>query len=114
MGIETFNDTATIANGASLSDIVHLQQRRLFGIQMPAAWTAANLTFQGSYDGTTYNDLYDDAGTEVSVTAAASRFIIMVTPAKFLGIQRLKIRSGTTGVAVNQGAERLIRVISIA
>ena len=40
--------SATIANGASLSGAVYVGNRRLIGIQMPAAWTAAVLTFQVS------------------------------------------------------------------
>lgn len=113
MGIETSTDIATIANGASLSAAVHLHANRLFAIQMPASWTAANLTFQGSFDGTTYADLYDDTGTEVTVTAAASRFILLSTPAMFFGLQRIKVRSGTTGSPVNQGGAREVELIMI-
>lgn len=113
-GIETYNDTATIANGESLSTVVHLGQRRMFGLQLPTI-TSAVLTFSVSYDGETYVDLYDDAGTEVSLTVSTgARFVVFSTPAKFLGVQRLKIRSGTSGTPVNQGAERLIRVVSLA
>jgi hypothetical protein len=105
-------EPATIANGAALSDAVHLHGLALFALQMPASWTAADLTFQGSVDGTTYADVYDEAGDEVTVPAAAARFILL-DPAKFLGLQRLKIRSGTTGVPVNQGAARTIQVIAV-
>lgn len=112
MGIWTSTLSATIANGASLSGVVHLGVERLFALQMPSAWTTADLTFQGSYDGSTYADVYDEFGSEVTVSAGASRFIIL-DPAKFLGLQKLKIRSGTTGAAVNQGAERTIRAIVV-
>lgn len=112
MSIETITLTATIANGAALSGAIHLRTHRLFALQMPADWTAADLTFQGSFDGTTYADVYDEDDAEVVVEAAAARFIIL-DPAKFLGLQRLKIRSGTTGSPVNQGAARDIAVIGI-
>jgi hypothetical protein len=112
MSIETITLTAAIANAASLSDAIHLRTHRLFALQMPGTWTAADLTFQGSYDGTTYADVYDEDGAEVTVEADASRFIIL-DPAKFLGLQRLKIRSGTTGSPVNQGGARSIQVIGI-
>lgn len=104
-------ETATIANGASLSAAVNIAHMDLFAIEMPAAWTAASLTFQGSYDGTTYSDLYDDAGNEVTFTVDASRYVLIRTPAQFFGLKKLKVRSGTTGSAVNQGAARSINLI---
>ena len=113
MSIMTIAITATIANGAAVSDAMHLAAMRLFAIQMPATWTTADLTFQGSFDGTTYADVYDELGTEVTVDAAAARFIIL-DPAKFLGLQKFKIRSGTTGSPVNQGGARLIQVIGVS
>ncbi len=101
--------TATIANGESLSDALDLKGYGLTGFQMPTSWTTANLTFQVSVDGTTYQNLYDDLGNEVTVTAAASRFI-RVDPALFVGFEKIKVRSGTSGSAVNQAAARSIVV----
>lgn len=100
----------TIANGASLSGSVYVNERTVVGLEMPAAWTAASITFQASQDDTTYNDVYDNDGTELTVTAAASRYIIL-SPAKFVGAKYLKVRSGTSGSAVNQGAARVINVV---
>lgn len=111
--------TATIANGASLSGAIDMNRIRssaegmgghgihLAAIQMPSAWTAANITFQGSVDGSTYYDLYDQYGTEILVTAAASR-VILLDLSMFAGINFVKLRSGTTGTAVNQAADRAI------
>lgn len=102
--------TATIANAASLSDAIHLAGGRLVGLQMPAAWTAAGITLQASFDGTTYADVYTSTGTEFSITTDASRFVLL-DPTTLIGAQRIKLRSGTAGTPVNQLAERLIRVI---
>lgn len=104
------NPVATIANGQSLSDAIDLGGLRLVSIVMPSAWTAANLTFQVSHDGTTYNNLYDAGGSEVTTTAAASRYIYL-DPAFWSGIRFLKVRSGTSGAAVAQGAERLVTLV---
>jgi hypothetical protein len=103
--------TATIANGASLSDAVNIAHADLFAIEMPAAWTAASMTFQGSYDGSTYSDLYDDAGTEIAFTVDASRYVLIRTPAQFFGLKKLKVRSGASASAVNQGGARTINLI---
>jgi hypothetical protein len=99
---------ATIAVGATgLSQAILLGGKRICGVIMPAAWTAANLTFQGSVDGTTFFDMYDEAGAEISITAAASRYIGCDALALELsGVEYLKVRSGTTGTPVNQAAAR--------
>ena len=43
--------SVTIASGASLSAATDLGPYRVFAVVMPASWTTANLTFQGSSDG---------------------------------------------------------------
>jgi len=104
--------SAVITNGASLSTAIDLGITRLSRIAMPASWTAANLTFQVSDDGVTYRNLYDSAGTEVQVTAAASRSISLHSLyALFQDVRWLKIRSGTSAAAVNQGAERTLSLV---
>jgi hypothetical protein len=104
--------TATIANGASLSGAVDLGRYRLARIEMSAAWTAAAITFQVSRDGVTYYNLYDKTGTEYSVTTDASRGVI-IPLTDFLGVQFLKVRSGTAGAAVNQAAERVLNLVLV-
>jgi hypothetical protein len=103
--------TATIAQNASLSGAVYIGDYRYFAIQMPAAWTAAGLTFQGSLDGATYQNLYDDAGNEVSASAAASINISLDSVAlKIVPYRYLKIRSGTAASAVNQEDVRVLTI----
>lgn len=105
---------ATIANGASQSGEIDLGSGRLLAIFMPAAWTAAALTFLAAHEsGGTFQDVYGDDGTEESVTAAASRVISIDDAAGVLASLRyIKLRSGTTGTPVNQGAERTIYLIT--
>ena len=97
----------TIANGAAVSNAIDIGELGLCAIVTPSTWTAANLTFQGSVDGVTFFDVYDSSGTELQITAAASRHI-MLSPANFAGIRFLKVRSGTTGTPVNQGGDRVL------
>lgn len=80
------------------------------GIVMPAAWTAAVLTMQMSADDATFNDVYDQSGSEVTIQAGAARYITL-NPADFVGANALKVRSGTTGTPVAQGAERIITLV---
>lgn len=100
---------ATIASGASLSDGINLSGHVLTGIYMPAAWTAAAITFQASDDNSTWYNVYFE-GAEVSITVAASQYIVL-DPQKYLGIRHLKVRSGTSAAGVNQGADRTVKLI---
>ncbi len=105
------SDTAVIAISTSLSAAVLVPAGfTLAGIIMPTAWTAANLTFQGSANGTLYNDIYNAAGTEYNVTASTSRFIT-IDPPDFAGVGWIKVRSGTTGTPVTQTAARSIVLV---
>jgi hypothetical protein len=102
---------ATIAAGASLSAAVRLPPGHyLAAIVMPAAWTAAGITFQASADGVTYNDVHDINGTEISVTVAASR-IIVLPPTDWYPVPFVRVRSGTSAVPVNQLAERALALL---
>jgi hypothetical protein len=109
---EVANQDVTIASGASLSGAARLPNGHcLVGIVMPAAWTAANLTFQASEDGAAYANLYDKNGTEITVTAAASRYIEL-SPSDWCAVPFLKVRSGTAASAVNQAAARTITLVT--
>lgn len=103
----------TIANGQSLSGVVPLQGLEVVGIIMPAAWTAAALTFQSADiadppagGSTTYQNIYSTGGTELNYTVDAARRI-PVDPNAFGRHSAVKVRSGTSGAAVNQGADRI-------
>lgn len=93
---------AVIGVGASLSAGVDLGENRLSRLVMPAAWTAASITFQASEDGVTYRDLHS-ATAEISTLAAANRSVAL-DPTLFRSIRYLKVRSGTGAAAVNQTA----------
>jgi len=104
------NLSVTIANGAALSNAAKLNGATLLGIEMSAAWTAATLTFQHSINGTNFFDMYDGSGTEVALTVVAAHYVFL-PPANWSGIVYLKVRSGTGGTPVNQGAERILKLV---
>ena len=106
---------ATILSGTALSGPVALGAFSLVGISMPAAWTAAALTFQVSPDGgTTWQELVDNTGAAISITAAAGTFIMLVGEPSYdwRGINMIRVRSGTVGVPVNQAADRVVNIIT--
>ncbi len=103
--------TATILAGAALSAEVPLGEKTLVGIVMPAAWTAASITFQATPDDVNFYELYDGAGNEVTVTAAAGQFI-QIDPTKWRGITGIKVRSGTAAASVNQTAQAVLTLVT--
>jgi len=106
---------ATIAAGASLSGPCALGALTLVGISMPAVWTTAPLTFQVSPDGgVTWQELYDGAGNEITVTAAAGQFVIPLADPSYLwrGINMVQVRSGTAALPVNQAAGAVVNLVT--
>lgn len=111
-GLFTTSGTVTIANGASLSGALNLENRTAVAIIMPAAWTAASITFQASVDGTNYYNVYTTSA-ELSATVAASYFVVLPKTTGLEAVRYIKIRSGTSGTPVNQLADRIITVVSV-
>ncbi|HWJ72606.1 MAG TPA: hypothetical protein VNX29_05495 [Kaistia sp.] len=112
-GAQLVTVAATIASGGSLSGAVDLGTGRLVGLIMPASWTTASISFQASADGANFYDLYDDSIERAiaSGSAIASRFIAL-SLSDWLGVRAIKVRSGSTSAAVNQGASRIITLVT--
>ncbi len=101
----------TLPSGASQTDIIDLGGLRLFAIGVPSSWTTANLTFQMSPDGgTTWNNLYDQNGNEITAVADVSSCLTL-NPSQFAFIQYLRIRSGTKTTPVAQTADRTLQLM---
>lgn len=98
-----------IENGASVSGELKLKPDYLAAIQMPAAWTAALLTIEGSLDGANFFQCYDGAGEALSLTVDADR-IIVLAPEATKGLVSVRLRSGTVAAPVNQAAARTLKV----
>lgn len=107
----------TITNGTSLSGAIDLAAATLACILMPAAWTAAGLSFAASDTlAGTYVPVFNEAGAEYTVpsgSATASQWI-KLPMVDFMGIRFLKVRSGTNGTPVNQSADRILKLVSVA
>lgn len=104
-------NAATIGTGTSVSGAVDVHGTNLVGIIAPAGWDAAALTMQVSVDGSTWFDLFDTSGAEVSIVVTAGKFIGI--PATALsGLDFVRLRSGTTAAAVNQTADRAFTLVS--
>jgi hypothetical protein len=115
MAIEKGKDSAQIAASASLSGPVNLFRRIPSGILMPAAWTTADLTFQGSMDTITWAEI--TVMPQMGVTLTSYRIqtplanqAIPLDMAVFAPWKYIRVRSGTSGAPVTQAALRQLYV----
>jgi hypothetical protein len=114
----TWYTEAVIGTDADgLSNEIDGKGYRLAKIFMPSEWTAASLTFTESpAQGGTFHNLYDDASAsaEVTIPAAASETItISDNKDKLSAMTYFKVRSGTSALPVQQGAERTIGLLFV-
>jgi len=117
--MKVFSRTATIASGESLSTEINLGEDyqvgiyQVLGVQMPAAWTTAAISFSVSADGETFSPLYWNGNLyEIASNAgSAAGKAVSLEPSAFAGWPYVKILSGKHGSAVNQGAERTISIM---
>jgi hypothetical protein len=116
MDRHTFQDrldtaTATIADGESLSDAIDLGGMIPVGVDAPAAnWTTAALSFQGSLDGTRWQDAHDDSGEYTTGDIAAGGGCSLNKDV-FRRWRHIKIRSGTAASAVAQAGGDALTLI---
>lgn len=102
----------TILNGASKCEKTAPQGMALVGIQMPAAWTAADLGYEASWDNNVFFPVYSGGGIASTTPAAASTFIAFPT-ADAIFAPFIKVTSVAAGTVTptNQGADRVLYLI---
>jgi len=81
-------------------------------IHMPTTWDAAVITFAAAPSETgTYNPVTKDDGSEYQLTVAANKVVVCdATAMAIASTQWLKLRSGTSGAAVNQTSDRTLEL----
>lgn len=109
---------AVIAIGESLSGAINIGEGTAIGLQMPAAWDTADITFQASLDGTTWGELSNlpisgVAISDFTITTPVAAKCIPLDPILTLSWNYLKIRSGTLAAAVNQTAARTLKLVHV-
>ena len=97
----TIIDGPTIPKGESLSEGIDCSSGEIVRITVPQEFTEANLTFQVSTDNNFYNDLFDDRGDEIMITAAPDS-AIFIEGRWVHAVAYLKLRSGSRDHPVPQ------------
>ena len=117
-------ETVTIISGAAVSNAITLQPgEHIVGVEVPAAWTAADLGVDVARDGTNFIPVSDPARaagqqhfriTSIAVNEA-SIFLMPQTGIFYTqGGGALRLHSVATGASnadVNQGADRILWIL---
>lgn len=105
MGLIHSTATATIANGETVGAAFYVGAKVPISLQMPAAFTGASVSFQGSQDNVTYQQIYS-GGAAYSEVVAASKDVALDGNV-LAGYPYLKIVSASA-----EGADRAIIVFT--
>ena len=111
----------TIANGAAVSTAFPFDRRRVVGVIVPSAWTAADITFDIEYPKSTWIKVVNRAGAAYKLTGVATGAselqivsgdanqadVIITGP----GDGRLVSTNTASEADVNQGAARTVVVV---
>lgn len=101
---------AQIASGQSLSAEADIGAKTLVGILVPAAWTAAPMSFQVSVDGVNFVEFASFEQSLPTANVGPSTYLA-VDPQVWRGINIIKVRSGTLASPVNQGSTVALQLV---
>lgn len=105
--------TVRIESGASLSPAVNIQGLVPVRIQTPSALDGTLMTFEASSDkGASFGQLWDPlgAGSEYQLAIGVSKSIPL-KPTDFMGIDQIKLRTGTAASPTVQSAARTLLLV---
>jgi hypothetical protein len=106
--------------GASTSSSVEIDDSvpRGLAIEVPVGWTAANIGFEVSREGSLWSPLYDDSGARIQITGVSTTARrVYITPAGAWGIMRYRFvrlasLNTSTGAGVNQTNQCFVSVLA--
>jgi hypothetical protein len=99
--------TVTILSGQSISSVFTLDGNPPTILEMPADWTAADLSFLCSGDGVTYMYMCNKLGVPITIPTSVNHRIVLPF-ANLADNKYLTVYSGTPAASVAQGADRII------
>lgn len=108
---------AEINNNEAISGSVDLGGFSLIALEMPELWAGTQVTFQCKAERSQtsaesiedWDNVYDSAGNELTVTVAANRVVTDIP--ELAPLRFIRIRSGTSTTPVNQSPSKQIRII---
>lgn len=100
--------TVDIANGATTSDTLFLEDSAIVGVILPVAHTNATLALHGSFDNTNFFPVKQADGTAVAITTANVTGVYKLPPGVTDGIPYARLVSSG-----NEGATRNFQVLTV-
>jgi len=65
-----------VSDSATVSSSHPVESYKVFGLQMPAAFTGTAITFQAAENQNgTFVDVFDESGSQISITVSTDRYI---------------------------------------
>lgn len=115
MGLRYLTIDAVIPAGTAISQIFDTGGQQVVGFQMPAVWTAADITFlaSASESGAMHN-VWNLVATELTMAAPLVNEFRSILNTELMLARRLQLQSGVFGTTVNQVAEATIVVVLLA
>lgn len=109
-------ETVTIASSAATSTAFQLYGYRIVGIYTPSAWTAADISFEVSKDGSTWVKVVGNDGALVKLTGVATgaaEFNVVPELLDFFTNEWCRVVSTNTAseADVNQDAARSLTLV---
>ena len=89
----TIADSGTVSTAAQIGDTYDLRPRSVLAVRTAANFTTADLTFQASNDGVTYNAVKKAAGASVTLTSVAASDYRALDPADLFSAKYVKVVS---------------------
>jgi len=110
--------TMTIAASAAVSNGFGLDGRKPVGIFKPATWTAADISFEVSTDGSTWVKVIDSAGALLKITgvsATVAEYYVVTEASDLIAAPHIRVVSTNTAseVDVNQDAARTLTLVCV-
>lgn len=115
----------SIPANQSLSGEIEIGPTTFIGVEIPASFGATVLTFQGKSNRENtestapvpevWRDIYDDTGTEVSLTVASNRMVGVGTVVKLNALSAfrfIRVRTGTGAAPTNINPGAQLRIIT--
>jgi hypothetical protein len=79
MGASVSTPSPVIAASGTVSGTFYIGHGRLESIEIPSTWTAASISFNGSYDGSNFYTVKDNTGATISLTVTAGDIVTLGT-----------------------------------
>ena len=103
----TIADSGTVSGAVQINDTYDRVSMAVCGVKTAAGFTTADLTFQASFDGTTYTAVKNAAGVAVTLSSVAASDWRALAPSDLISAKYIKVVSS----AAQAGGDTLTLIL---